>query len=140
MLYLPELLLPIIKTSATYCNGPITNGDTTNCPSFGFWGNVRLKFLKSITIPSSREDSQNLRIEDNDGNIWEMDLSTCKSNYNSIRGCIAQVDYSNLKKLHFSIEVWDISSPSKRIALFLEDQNSLSILAPGGDQLVFNLH
>jgi hypothetical protein len=123
----------------TYCNGPISNGDTTNCPSFGNWKGVRLKDLKLVQHPVTKDDDQILVLQDSMGMIWEQDLSLCKSNYNSLRGCAVKIDYSKPNSISFFLETWDIGTQIQRLSLFLNNQNSLSISPPGGDQLVFGL-
>ncbi len=127
------------QATATYCNGPVTNGDTSNCPAFSNWKGVALKKLKLVKIPTSKEDEQIIRLEDSLGAVWAQDLSKCISNYNSHRGCLAKVDFSKPGIISYSIETWEIGTQIERLSIFLNEQNSLTIMPSNGDQLDFSL-
>lgn len=126
------------NTTAIYCNGPVTSGDVSTCPSFSSWKNVRLKNLKSVSLPLKPKDLQ-IRFEDTDGNIWEQQLATCQSKPSDIRGCTALVDLSKPEQISFRISIWDIGQRGHNLALFLDNHGQLSLLPDEGDNLMFSL-
>jgi hypothetical protein len=126
------------NTTSIYCNGPVTSGNVSNCPSFSSWKGVSLKDLKSINLPIKATDSQ-IRLEDTAGNIWEQQVATCQSRLSDLRGCNIQVDLSNPEQISIRISIWGIGQHQRNLALFLDKHRGLSLLPDEGDNLMFIL-
>lgn len=126
------------QSIATYCNGPVLDGDTATCPAFSNWQGVSLKNLSSVNIPVSKTE-QLLRLEDSSGSSWEIQLSSCQSKITAIRGCNAVANFSDAKLISIHISIWDIGTQQKNLSLFINNDNSLNIISAEGDELIFQL-
>jgi hypothetical protein len=126
------------ETTAIYCNGPVSSGDVSNCPSFSAWMGVSLKDLKVVSLPVKPTDSL-IRLQDASGNIWQQSLETCKSRPSDLRGCSAKVDLTKPQQVSIHISIWDVRKPARNLALFINEQNQLSLLPEEGDNLMFSL-
>ncbi|RYZ80013.1 MAG: hypothetical protein EOP04_26685 [Proteobacteria bacterium] len=126
------------RTTATFCNGPVENGDVSTCPSFGKWGAVELKNLSSVVLPTTQNEVT-FRLEDANGHSWERDLITCKSKLTDLRGCNAVSNFSDTNNISIQIQLWDIGTQIKYLSVFIKNHKELSILPPGGDHLIFSI-
>jgi hypothetical protein len=126
------------QTTAIYCNGPIESGSVANCPSLSAWMGVSLKDLKAVSLPVTPTDAW-IRLQDASGNLWEQPLETCKSKFSDLRGCNAKVDLTTPGQISIHIAIWGIGKPQRNLALFINDQNQLSLLPDEGDNLMFSL-
>lgn len=125
-------------TTAIYCNGPVKNGEVSNCPAFSTWKGVLLKNIKSVSLPLNPTESF-IRLEDISGSVWEQNLEACKSKLSDLRGCNAKVDFGNPEQKAIYISIWDIGQRSQDLALFIQG-NQLSLVPAGGDSLMFSLN
>lgn len=125
------------KTTVTWCNGPVSEGDVENCPSFSSWQGVRLKELKSVNLPMEADDTM-IRLEDSSGNIWEQPLETCRSRSSDMRGCTAKIQKQESGKIEIFLSIWDIGRRGKDLGVFIEGEQ-LSLTPDEGDALMYSL-
>ncbi|MFN9065767.1 MAG: hypothetical protein ACK5V3_00950, partial [Bdellovibrionales bacterium] len=113
------------QTTAIYCNGPVTNGDVTKCPSFSSWGGVELKNLTLAMLPLTQNEGM-FRLEDSNGHFWERNLTNCQSKLTDIRGCKAVANFSDSNNISIQINFWDIGTQIQRLSVFIKNNNELS--------------
>ena len=108
----------------TWCNGPLSGPDASDCPSYASWGGVDLKRIRALELSISSA-KRFIKLEDSNGQTWQADLLlTCNSQLSDQQGCRHKLDFSNQTKIQLSLNQW---SPDEQLYLEIENQNKLSI-------------
>jgi hypothetical protein len=114
--------------SYSWCNGPFSGLDASNCASYAYWKALDLKRLKSIEIKLIGTDVL-LTMEDSKGQVWQKDLNSCNDSASRLFGCNHRSEIALPKKLKFSVHEWEPGS-SQRLKIDIENQSVITIFGP----------
>lgn len=119
----------------TWCNGPHSGPDGSNCPSFIAWNGVDLKFLKTLKLDLSGSQ-QFVKLLDSRGKSWQMDLKKCNNKPTDDSGCRYISDFKDTKNISVRISQWTYPYSPQDLTLNVKNENEIDLFGP--DNSYFN--